>query len=62
MNIDTMNYSHYRVTTHKDGSQTVMETRDGTVANMCRKLADIIACAHNRASIIEALALQHSPI
>ena len=61
MNIDTMNYGPFRVTRHKDGSETVMDTRDGTVANMRKSLADIVNAASSRTTIEAELALQINP-
>ena len=61
MNIDTLNYGPFRVTLHKNGAETVMDTRDGTVANMRKTLADIVNNASSRATIEAELALQINP-
>lgn len=61
MNIDTLNYGHFRVTRHKNGAETVMDTRDGSVANMRKPLAEIVRNAASRSAIEAELALQHSP-
>lgn len=61
MNIDTLNYGPFRVTRHKNGTETVMDTRDGTVANMRKTLADIVNNASSRATIEAELALQLNP-
>ena len=61
MNIDILNYGPFRVTRHKDGTETVMDTRDGTVANMRKSLANIVNNAASRSVIEAELALQHNP-
>ena len=61
MNIDTLNYGPFRVTRHKNGAETVMDTRDGTCANMRKPLADIVNAASSRATIEAELALQINP-
>lgn len=61
MNIDTLNYGPFRVTRHKDGSETVMDTRTGEACNMRKPLADIVNAASSRATIEAELALQINP-
>ncbi len=61
MLIDSMNYGPFRVTRHKNDAETVMDTRDGSVANMRKSLADIVNNAAPRSAIEAELALQHNP-
>lgn len=61
MNIDTLNYGPFRVTRHKNGTETIMDTRDGTCANMRKPLAEIVRNASSRSAILAELALQHNP-
>lgn len=61
MNIDTLNYGPFRVTRHKNGAETVMDTRTGEVCNMRKPLAEIVNAASSRSAIEAALALQVNP-
>lgn len=61
MNIDTLNYGPFRVTRHKDGAETVMDTRTGEACNMRKSLADIVNNAASRSVIEAELALQLNP-
>lgn len=61
MNIDTLNYGPFRVTRHKDGTETVMDTRTGEACNMRKSLRNIVNVASSRATIESELALQINP-
>lgn len=70
MNIDTINYGPFRVTRHKNGAETVMDTRDGTATQMRKTLAEIreeirLTANSNELAydaMVKALAAQHDPL
>ena len=61
MNIDTFNYGPFRVTRHKNGAETVMDTRTGEACNMRKSLRNIVHMASSRSDIEAELAAQLNP-
>ena len=69
MNVDCTNFDHFRVTRHPNGSETVLDTRNGHATAMRRTLAEIhkeatdngASGAGVRVSIVKALEMQLNP-
>ena len=61
MNIDTFTYGPFRVTRHKNGAETVMDTRTGEACTMRKSLRNIVHAASSRSAIEAELAAQLNP-